>query len=47
MAFQHIMEVSVPQVAEQFCAGMLESSEKEEWLYGSAHACVSFSDEEF
>ena len=38
---QQIVEVSVPQVAEQFCAGMFECSEKEEWLDGSAPAWCS------
>ena len=37
--YQQIVEVSVPQVAEQFCAGMCECSEKEAWLDGSPPAC--------
>ena len=36
---QQIVEVSVPQVAEQFRAGMFKWSQKEEWLDGFAPAC--------
>ena len=36
---EHIVEVSVPQVAEQCGTSMFGSSEEEEWLDGSAPAC--------
>ena len=35
---QQIVEISVPQVAEQLCASMSQCSEKE-WLDGSANPC--------